>query len=248
MLRRSRGLTIAPVSRSPQAQLSVLHAVLPIRSRDAAKSRLGFALDPEERDVLVLGMLANTIHVLTGWEPCRFVHVVTASNSELDVIARGFGSTRAVADPGDGLNSALGAGRDAALAAGATAVLMVPADLPLINHESLDRLLAAADAALAAGNGRPLVAIAPADARTGTNALLVAPPRTIEPHFGPESFEAHLRAAATAHASVQVVDDALLGFDLDTPEDLERLDPARQMELEAIGDELARELAFAGAR
>jgi 2-phospho-L-lactate guanylyltransferase len=226
----------------------VLHAVLPIRSRDAAKSRLGFALDPEERDALVLGMLANTIHVLTGWEPCRFVHVVTASNSELDVIARGFGSIGFVADPGSGLNGALRAGRDAALAAGATAVLMVPADLPLINHASLDNLLAAADAALAAGNGRPLVAIAPADARTGTNALLVTPPSTIEPHFGAESFEAHLRAAAAAHASVQVVDDAQLGFDLDTPEDLERLDPARQMELEAIGDELARELVFAGAR
>jgi 2-phospho-L-lactate guanylyltransferase len=173
---------------------------------------------------------------------------VSASNSELDVIAPGFGSVGFVPDPGSGLNGALRAGRDAALAAGATAVLMVPADLPLINHASLDNLLAAADAALAAGNGRPLVAIAPADARTGTNALLVTPPSTIEPHFGPESFEAHLRAAAVAHATVQIVDDAQLGFDLDTPEDLERLDPARQMELEAIGDELARELVFAGVR
>jgi 2-phospho-L-lactate guanylyltransferase len=152
-----------------------------------------------------------------------------------------------VADPGKGLNAALRAGRDAALAAGATAVLMVPADLPLINHASLDRLLSAADAALAAGNGLALVTIAPADARTGTNALLVAPPSTIEPHFGPESFAAHLRAAATAGASVQIVDDAQLGFDLDTPEDLERLDPTRYVELEAMGDALAAELAFAGA-
>ena len=38
------------------------------------------------------------------------------------------------------------------------------------------------------------------------------------------SFEAHLRAAALADASVQVIDDPLLGFDLDTPDDLERLD------------------------
>ena len=152
-----------------------------------------------------------------------------------------------VSDPGKGLNAALRAGRDAAVAAGATAVLMLPADLPLLNTASLDRLLAAADATIAAGNGRPVVVIAPADARTGTNALLLAPPRVIQPHFGPESFAAHLRAAAGADASVQIVDDPLLGFDLDTPDDLERLDLARRLELEAIGDEIERELVFASA-
>jgi len=152
-----------------------------------------------------------------------------------------------VSDPGTGLNDALRAGRDAALAAGATAVLMLPADLPLLASASLDRLLDAADATIAAGNGQPVVVIAPADARTGTNALLLAPPLTIEPHFGPESFEAHLRAASAAEASVQIVDDPLLGFDLDTPDDLERLDLARRLELEQIGDEIEDELVFAQA-
>lgn len=230
------------MSRSTRARLSELHAVLPIRSREAAKSRLGLALDPEERDVLVLGMLANTIHVLAGWKPCRLVHVVTSDNEATDVIARAFGSVRTVDDPGEGLNEALRAGRDAAIAAGASCVLMLPADLPLLDPDSLDRLLAAADATLAAGNGKPLVVIAPADARSGTNALLLAPPNVIEPLFGVHSFEAHLRAAALADASVQVLDDSLLGFDLDTPDDLERLEPQRQMELEDIGEELAREL------
>ena len=87
-----------------------------------------------------------------------------------------------------------------------------------------------ADAALAAGGGRPVVAIAPADARRGTNALLLSPPDVIEPQFGDASLEAHLRAAAEADASVQLVVDPALGFDLDTPDDLERLDlgpPAR---------------------
>ena len=157
------------------------------------------------------------------------------------------GSVLTVSDPGSGLNDALRAGRDAAVAAGATAVLMLPADLPLLNAASLDRLLAAADATIAAGNGGPVVVIAPADARTGTNALLLSPPRIIEPQFGPESFAAHLRAAAAADASVQVVDDASLGFDLDTPDDLERLELVRRLELEALGDEIERELVFASA-
>ena len=88
---------------------------------------------------------------------------------------------------------------------------------------ALDRLLDAADAALAAGGGGPLVVIAPSDARQGTNALLLAPPAVIEPAFGAASFEAHVRAAAHQGASVQVVADPALGFDLDTPEDLELL-------------------------
>jgi len=221
--------------------------VLPIRSRDAAKTRLGLALDPEERDVLVLGMLTSTIRVLAGWPSCRRIHVVTSDYAVTDVVARGLGSVVTVSDPGTGLNDALRAGRDAALAAGATAVLMLPADLPLLASASLDRLLDAADATIAAGNGQPVVVIAPADARTGTNTLLLAPPLTIEPHFGPESFEAHLRAASAAEASVQIVDDPLLGFDLDTPDDLERLDLARRLELEQIGDEIEDELVFAQA-
>jgi len=233
------------VSRPAIALLSDVHAVLPIRSRDAAKTRLGLALDPEERDVLVLGMFANTVRVLAGWPSCRRIHVVTSDNSLTDVVIRGLGSISVVPDPGTGLNDALRAGRDAAVAAGATAVLMLPADLPMLNVAALDRLLDAADAALAAGSGAPLAVIAPADARTGTNALLLAPPHVIDPHFGPESFAAHLRAAADAQASVQVVDDALLGFDLDTPDDLERLDLTRRLELEQIGGEIEDELVFA---
>jgi 2-phospho-L-lactate guanylyltransferase len=238
-----QGPTIATVSRPARERLSEVHAVVPIRSRDEAKTRLGLALDPEERGVLVLGMLANTIHVLDAWSGCRAVHVVTADPG----IGRAFPAdgdrVRFVAQPPRGaLNEALRAGRRSATAAGATAVLMIPADLPLLQVESLDRLLEAADAALAAGHGGPVVVIAPADARGGTNALLLAPPTIISPQFGTASLEAHLRAAAIADASVQLVDDPRLGFDLDTPDDLERLDVDTQLSLERLGERLAARL------
>ena len=82
----------------------------------------------------------------------------------------------------------------------------------MLDVPALDRLLDAADAALAAGTGAPLVVIAPADARDGTNALLLCPPGIIEPHFGPGSLEAHLRAARDAGATVQLVVDPVVGF------------------------------------
>ena len=138
--------------------------MLPIRSRDAAKTRLGLALDPEERDVLVLGMFASTLRVLAGWPSCRRIHVVTSDYIGHRRCRTWFGSVVTVSDPGTGLNDALRAGRDAAVAAGATAVLMLPADLPLLETASLDRCSNAADATIAAGNGQPVVVIAPADA------------------------------------------------------------------------------------
>lgn len=202
------------------------------------------ALDAEERDVLVLGMLANTVGALTAWPALAAVHVIVGAD-ERAMPSTLAGTPVSVMVHGGDLNEALRAGRDAAVAAGAAAVLIVPGDLPLLTVEALDQLLNAADAALAAGGGEPLVVIAPADARGGTNALVLSPPDVIEPHFGVASFEAHLRAAAEAQASVQIVDDVRLTFDLDTPDDLERLELTRQIELQELGEQLAGALPFA---
>ena len=209
---------------------------MPFRGSADGKVRLAEVLDPEERISLVVGMLLETLAVVATWPPARAISVVTADRTARELIARsGTGASTIGENPGAGLNAALTNGRDAALATGATAVLMLPADLPLLTASALDSVLEAADAALAAGSGEPLVVLAPADARYGTNALLVAPPAAIEPQFGEASLEAHLRAAAMADASVQLVNEAELGFDLDTPDDLERLDAVRLVELQRIG-------------
>jgi 2-phospho-L-lactate guanylyltransferase len=136
---------------------------------------------------------------------------------------------------GEGLNEGIRLGVSAARAEDAASLLVLPGDLPHLSVEALDELLTAADAGVVAAAGGPLVAIVPSDAGGGTNALLLRPPRAIEPAFGPGSFEAHLRAAEAAGAAVQVVSDPVLGFDLDTPDDLERLDPVRLRELTALG-------------
>jgi 2-phospho-L-lactate guanylyltransferase len=221
------------------ADLSVLHVVVPLRGIDSGKSRLGQALDAEEREVLVLGLLDRTLDVLAAWTAAQRTYLVTGDNVTAELARRARPALTLVREPRQGgLNAALRAARDAAIEAGATCVLMLPADLPLLEVAALDRLLDGADAALAAGNGRPLVVVAPADARGGTNALLVSPPTLVEPSFGEASLEAHLRAAARAEATVQLVIDPQLGFDLDTPDDLERLDTELVLELERRGQEM----------
>jgi len=221
------------------ADLSAVHVVVPLRGIETGKSRLGQALDAEEREVLVLGLLSRTLDVLSEWPAAQRIYLVTGDHATAELARRARPALTLVREPRDGgLNAALRAARDAAVAAGATSVLMLPADLPLLEVAALDRLLDGADAALAAGSGRPLVVAAPADARGGTNALLVSPPTLIEPSFGEASLEAHLRAAARADATVQLVIDPALGFDLDTPDDLERLDTELVLELERRGQEL----------
>ena len=202
-----------------------------MRTISGGKARLGAALDAEEREELVLGMLLHTLAVLGRWPVRRRIHLVSP-DPVLDAATIEAGADVSVhRQEDDGLNAGIRLGVEAARVEGARSVLVLPGDLPYLSVEALDELVLAADAGLVAAAGGALVTIAPSDARSGTNALLLRPPDVIEPAFGPGSFEAHLRAAESAGAAVQVVSDAVLGFDLDTPDDLERLDPARLREL-----------------
>lgn len=214
--------------------LTPLYAVVPVRSLSDGKRRLGPAVDAEEREALVLGLLRTTIDAAAQVAGAASLVVVSADPIIL-AVARRLGATAIVEETSDDLNAALRQGRAVALEDGAKGLLYLPADLPLLATSTLERLFDAADAALAAGGNGPLVVIAPSDARGGTNALLLAPPAVIEPAFGTASLGAHLEAAAHAGATVQLVADPQLGFDLDTPDDLERLDPARLVELLELG-------------
>ncbi len=220
---------------TPATALEPVHVVLPMRTVSGGKARLGGALDAEEREELVLGMLLHTLSVLSAWSVCRRIHLVSP-DPVLDVATQQAGVDVSVhRQQGEGLNAGISLGIAAANAEGAASVLVLPGDLPELTVAGLDELMMAADAGMAAAAGGPLVAIVPSDARGGTNALLLRPPGVIPPTFGDGSFEAHLRAAEAVGAAVQVVADSVLGFDLDTPDDLERLDPQRLRELMELG-------------
>ena len=215
------------------AALEPLHAIVPLRGLATGKARLAGVIDAEEREELLLGLLRRTVALLLDWGAIAVVHVVSADRRVLAVAAAAGAHPVAEHDPG--LNPAIVEGVRAAISAGAAAVLVLPGDLPLLDRVSLDRLLEAADAALAAGEGRPIVVVATADARNGTNGLLLSPPDVIEPAFGTLSFEAHARAARDADATLQVVAEPGFGFDLDTTEDLERLPSDLLESLLALG-------------
>jgi 2-phospho-L-lactate guanylyltransferase len=197
------------------AGLGSTWALVPLRGLENAKTRLGAELDPEERVALVIAMSTRTLAATRDAPGIRGTVLVTADPAAAE-LAEAFGATTLVQRL-PGLNAALREARAVALARGATAVLILPIDLPAISAGEVGRLLAAGAAHLPAG--RPLVLAVPDRHGTGTNALLVAPPAAIEPAFGEGSFAAHRSAAALAGA-VFVRHEGPLTLDVDTGADL----------------------------
>ena len=193
-------------------------ALVPVRSLSGAKSRLGEPLDAEERAELILALLRRTVEQALA-ATCVAGVVVVSTDEDLLECARAMGAATVLQET-DGLNAALDEAL-AAVAADATAVIVIPADIPGVTGAAIDLLvMAARDAAAAAGSrGGPAVGLVPDQHGRGTNALFVMPPGAIPFQFGEDSRAAHA-AAARSQGAAYVELDGPLGFDLDTPDDL----------------------------
>lgn len=190
----------------------IVYAVVPVGRLDGAKSRLGEVLDAEERHDLVLRLADATIRATVATTGIAETLVITPDDT-VRILALAAGA-RPIRQRSRGLNAGLREARDEALAAGATAVLILPIDLPKVTPAAL----AAVVDPLWDEPG-PLVVIVPDRHGRGTNALLLAPPDVIDPHFGGDSRSAHIAVAVAAGARVVELDGPLL-HDLDTPDDL----------------------------
>lgn len=184
--------------------------VVPVRSFEGAKSRLGAVLDAEERRELVTRLLRRTVDAALATAGVTEVIVVSPDPEVLE-LAAGAGA-RPVLQRSRGLNPAIQEARDAAAPAGR--LLVLPADIPGVAPAALVALLDAGDAA-----GTPGVVLAPDRHGRGTNALLLDPPDVIDPAFGGDSRAAHAWLASSADAAFIEV-PGVLALDVDTPDDL----------------------------
>lgn len=212
-----------------------IHAIVPIKDLARAKSRLANLLSPDERRTLVLDMLHSVLTTLldlprtadqAGVEAdtpqsqiqnlqskIELVWVISADPSVL-AVAAALGA-QPLPDATADLNAALEQARVVATGAGADAVLVVPADVPLITPADLDGLVAALQA------GVDLV-IGPDQTGSGTNALGLALPAAFPFQFGPGSLGRHLETARSMGLVTQVYSSPTLALDIDTAEHLLR--------------------------
>lgn len=193
----------APIPRS-------VTVVVPVRSFEGAKSRLGAVLDAEERRELVTRLLRRTVDAALATTGVTEVIVVSPDPEVLELATRA--GARALLQQSRGLNPAIQEARDAAALAGR--LLVLPADIPGVSPAALAALLEAGDVA-----GMPGVVLAPDRHGRGTNALLLEPPDVIDPAFGGDSRAAHAWLASSADAAFVEV-PGVLALDVDTPDDL----------------------------
>jgi 2-phospho-L-lactate guanylyltransferase len=187
-------------------------AIVPVKRLAAAKSRLAAALPPRQRRALVAFLLNRTLEVLRS-EPGVEGILVVGRDRAVSTIARRHGAAFVSEGERGGLNRALARAQAAALRRGAEAVMVVPADLPL---------LAAGDIAWVrkkAGRA-PFVVIEPDRSGRGTNVLYMAPPGIIRYCFGDRSRQRHVQAARRAGLKATILSRRALAQDLDRPEDL----------------------------
>jgi 2-phospho-L-lactate/phosphoenolpyruvate guanylyltransferase len=188
-------------------------AVVPVKYLWGTKSRLEPILNLGARAGLTLYMMGRVVCAL------KRAGVENVCVVSPDPIVLGEAAARGAAPlPQEswGLNPALEEGRRWAMGRGASALLVLPADLPLLDAEDVRAVLENVENAQ--------VTISPDGAHAGTNALLLRPPDALPFAFGSGSYEAHLRAARERGLDVRVCERSHLSFDLDTTEDLARLD------------------------
>jgi 2-phospho-L-lactate/phosphoenolpyruvate guanylyltransferase len=183
-------------------------AVIPVRSLEGAKSRLGEALDPEERRALVERLLRRAVEAATHATAIHEV-IVVSPDPEVLALATTLGAT-GLAQGTQGLNQALDEAR--ARVPSDARLLILPGDLPQVSAAALDALLAESP-------GPPSVVLVTDRHGRGTNALVLDPAGIIPFAFGGDSREAHACLARAAEARL-LEPESELQIDLDTPDDL----------------------------
>lgn len=188
-------------------------AIIPVGTLEAAKSRLGGALDAEERQDLAERFLARTLQAVLAVDRIADTLVISPDRQVLRRAAEQ--GARTLRQRSSGLNAGLDEAREDVLAGGAGAILVLPIDLPFVTAAAIANVLAPIDDA----DPEPRVILVTDRHGTGTNVLVLRPPGVIGFGFGPGSRMAHREAASAVGATYREVDGPL-AFDLDTPADL----------------------------
>ncbi|MHC1605737.1 MAG: 2-phospho-L-lactate guanylyltransferase [Candidatus Methanofastidiosia archaeon] len=168
----------------------MVHAIVLLKLKDA-KSRLSSIFKEEQRQSLVLFMLAHVLNVLNGFP----LTILTLSS---DVPDLGL-------DERGNINSGIVTIRQEIN----DDLLIVPCDIPFLTKEDVLGLI---------GDGKT-VAIAPSH-NGGTSGLYIPKDQDFIPHFGKMSLDIHLKEAEKRNQEIRVfISDNFR--DVDTKEDLD---------------------------
>jgi 2-phospho-L-lactate guanylyltransferase len=187
-------------------------AIIPVKQLTESKRRLSHLLSAADRADLIATFLDHLLTTLSETSVDRTLLVT--GDGRAAAIAAHHGAEVLTEDQPYDLNSAVAQARDYALGRGATAVLVLPADLPFARAEDIEAMLRP----LGEGRGA-LAAVCSDETGDGTNALLLAPPGDFTFRYGPGSAGRHAAEAARRGRVCRLIRAPGLRFDLDTESD-----------------------------
>lgn len=186
--------------------------IIPVKPLTRAKSRLSAVLSAEQRQQLAEMLLRHVIATVRQVPEVVGTLVISRDTKAL-AIARDAGTYTVQESGAPELNNALMRATSVVAGWGGSAVLVLPADLPLISAEDVRNLLEL-------GLEPHTIVLATDHQEDGTNAMLVRPPGLIPYTFGPGSFARHLKLAQEVGANIHVYSSERMMLDIDVPADL----------------------------
>ncbi len=199
-------------------------AIVPVKPLRRGKSRLAGMLTEDQRTRLNRYLLQ---HILTTLNEIREVdHTLVISRDPAALaLTREMGGRTVLEDGAPQFNTAIKRATIVAKAHGAHAVLVLPADLPLVTPEDIKKIIAA-------GKKPPVVVIAPDRRQDGTNGLFINPAGLIDYCYGPGSYKCHSEKVIDSKAKLEVLLSDNIALDLDLPEDLDSIGGLKRLGLD----------------
>ena len=189
-----------------------LHAIIPVKKLDFAKLRLSNFLNKEERIDLSIFMLHDVLKSIASSDEIESTIVVTPEQEAVN-LAKSFGFSTILEKEQRGVNFAVNIANEYCLNNGASSTIIVPADIPLIKPEDIEKIVDSS-------RNDQSVVIIPSKRMDGTNALLRSPPDVIKTSYDSSSYTVHKKYASEQKIPISILKLYSVMLDLDLPEDL----------------------------
>jgi 2-phospho-L-lactate guanylyltransferase len=184
--------------------------LLPVKSLECGKRRLGPVLGHAERRLLNEFFLRHTLAVAADFPGLQKTAVVSDAADALSLAAK-LGA-RTIRSNRQGLNRALADGCHELYRSEAKKLLIVPIDLPLVQTGDLLEIAAL-------GDRHPLI-ICPDKHVAGTNAMFLSKELPVQFRFGDDSYRRHQAEARRCGVAPFLHFNERIAQDIDVPADL----------------------------
>ncbi len=188
--------------------------LIPVKNLGNAKQRLASVLDQPSRTALAQAMLRDLMETIASWKDRPEAAVVSGDAFAIR-LARSLGFQVIEDSENLGETHAIAMATQVCESQGAGSTLVIPGDVPLLEIQELEAILAAAP-----HEGSVLV---PAADGRGTNAAYRRPAGLLPLRFGNDTFITHYAAARATGRPCVVLSLPGIALDLDNPADLNEL-------------------------